>query len=456
MTLESINTVRIYKRILLLGLPIMIGQLGVIILTFADAIMVGHYSTQALAAASFVNGTFNLLIVVLTGYSIGLTPSIGSNFATGNTERVGQAMRCGIRLNLLFGLLITTLALLFYINVEHFGQPESLLPQIKEYMLISIFGIPFVALSNAMRQFFDGIGNTAISMWVTITGNVMNILGNWLLIFGVWGFPELGLAGAGLSTLISRIYMATALCLIYAYNKKYKSYFQATLHSPFNRTLSQTIHKTSYPVSIQIGLETSCWAVVSIMMGWLGELELAAYNIMASIGTLGFLIYYSFGNSMAIVESHAIGLGNITMVKRSVRSGYGIILFFTAIACLIFYFGCETLIAIFTDDIDVRLMAASFTIPLILYQFCDATQITFANALRGISAVEHLSVSALVAYIICGIPAAYILGFTLGFGAVGIFYSFSIGLGLASLFYSLLYIKAIKLKDYEQQSNKAI
>ena len=205
---------RHHKAILRLGLPIAVGQLGVIIMGFADTMMVGRYSTGALAASSFVNSVFNLVAFLLMGYSYGLTPLVGSLFGRGCKSQAGTTLGSAVVCNLLFALLLMAVMGWGYTQLHHMGQPAEIMPLVRPYYLAVLASVPFLALFNALRQFTDGITETRTAMWALLTGNGLNILGNWLLIYGIGPFPELGLLGAGLSTLCSRVVMAVVLLAV--------------------------------------------------------------------------------------------------------------------------------------------------------------------------------------------------------------------------------------------------
>ena len=199
-----------YKSLLKLGIPIVIGQLGMIVLGFADTLMIGHHSTEDLAAASFVNNMFNLVIIFATGFSYGLTPIVGSLFGKGEQKSVGRTLKNALWANGLMGLLLSILMGILYLNIHRLGQPEELLPLMRPYYMVLLVSLIFVMLFNAFKQFADGITDTKTPMWLLIGGNALNILGNWVLIYGHFGFPEMGLLGAGIATLTSRILMFAA------------------------------------------------------------------------------------------------------------------------------------------------------------------------------------------------------------------------------------------------------
>lgn len=213
-----------YKALFYLGLPIVIGQMGVIVLGFADTLMVGHHSTAELAAASFTNNLFTLCIIFSTGFSYGLTPVVGEFYGNRRFMEAGQALRSSLLANVLVALLLTLIMTVVYFCVEYMGQPEELIPLIKPYFLVLLASLVFVMLFNGFKQFTDGITQTQTAMWVLLGGNTLNIIGNYILIYGKFGFPELGLLGAGISTLFSRIVMVIVFALVIFRSRRFLRY----------------------------------------------------------------------------------------------------------------------------------------------------------------------------------------------------------------------------------------
>ena len=204
-----------YRALLGLGLPIVIGQIGVIVLGFADTIMVGHHSSVELAAASFVNNMFNLAIIFSTGFAYGLTPVVGRLFGEKKTFETGQVLKNSLLANTVLAALVCALLLALYLNLDRLGQPDELIPYMRPYFMVLFVSLPFVLWFNAFKQFSDGITDTKVSMWILLGGNLLNIIGNYILIYGKLGLPEMGLTGAGLSTLISRILMVVAYVVLF-------------------------------------------------------------------------------------------------------------------------------------------------------------------------------------------------------------------------------------------------
>lgn len=427
--------IRHYRQIATLGLPLLLGQLGMIMTGFADTFMVGHYTTESLAAASFVNNIMNFMTVLCMGFSYGLTPIVSATNARGDRRGVGAIVKNAVLLNMAFGIAVGLAMLLIYFNVEKMNQPANLIPLIKPYYLVLLASMVPMLLVNTLRQFTDGIGNTRLSMWIIIGGNLLNILLNYLTIYGNFGFPELGLLGAGLSTLAARVAMAAAYIIVLSRSHRYATYVQGIRHGDIDSRISSNIFATSWPIAVQMGLETGIFSFASIMIGWLGEIPLAAYQIMLSISTIGFMVYYSLGASMSIKIAGYYGNGDITQIRNCSVSGLHIIMACAATACLLFFFLGEPVIRLFTDDVAVIAVAMLVIPPLMLYQVGDALQVTYANALRGITDVRPMMITAIIAYLIVGLPLGYLLAFPCGMGIVGIYLSFAVALLLAGVLF---------------------
>lgn len=284
------------------------------------------------------------------------------------------------------------------------------------------------------------------------SANAVNILGNWLLISGNLGMPELGLTGAGIATLAARLICPLAIFTIFLKVKRYRCY-----HDGFFRSSTRLLRKrlsrlftTSMPVSLQMGLETASFSVAAIMAGWLGDKELAAFQVLLITGTLGFCVYYSFGTAISVVVANAAGRNDLHEMRRKAWCGYHIILVFAAIASITFLIFGSSLVRIFSSDPEVLSLALSCIFPMILYQLADATQITFSNALRGTSRVMPIFYTSLISYVIIGIPVTYIMGILSGWGLSGIYYSFSVSLMCAAALYIYFFFNTISEKQWNR------
>ncbi|WP_321425675.1 MATE family efflux transporter [uncultured Bacteroides sp.] len=430
-----------YKALLRLGIPIVIGQLGMIILGFADTMMVGHHSTIELAAASFVNNLFMLAIIFSTGFSYGLTPIVGSLFGKGDETGAGQALKNSIVANTLVALLITVIMFVVYLNIHRFGQPEELLPFIRPYFLVLLATLIFVLIFNSFKQFADGITDTKTSMWILLWGNGLHIILNYLLIYGVFGLPELGLMGAGVSTLIARILMALGFAVLFLYSKRYTQYLKGFKLSGLSKELFKRLNELGWPIALQMGMETASFTFSTVMVGWLGSIALASHQVMLTISSLCFMIYYGMGAAIAVRVSNFRGKNDIVNVRRSAYAGFHIILLMAVVSSGAIFLLRNYLGAVFTESQEVNRTVLTLIFPFLLYQFGDGTQITFANALRGIADVKPMMYIAFFSYFLVSIPAGYFFGFILNWGVKGVWMAFPFGLSSAGVMFYLRFRK---------------
>ncbi|MDE6491511.1 MAG: MATE family efflux transporter [Muribaculaceae bacterium] len=431
-----------YAAVLKLGLPILIGQLGMIVVGFADNIMVGRYSTEALASASFVNNLFNVAIFACVGFSYGLTPLVGALFTQNRYRAIGSLLRAGVFLNTLFALVVTAVMWVLYLMVDRLGQPDELLPLIRPYFRLYLAGLLPVALFNVFAQWAYGINRTAMPMWIILGANVVNLIGNYMLIYGNCGCPELGLYGAGLSTLAARWLCPVVIAGVFLIRRCYRGYRDGFVER-VGVTVEQLrrVFGTSMPVSLQLAFESGSFSFAAVMAGWLGAVSLAAFQVIVITGTLGFCVYYSIGSAVSVLVANASGLADRAGMRRVAFAGYHIIMAMATVSSVIFIIFGSVIIKAFTDDPAVLLMASSLIFPLVLYQYADATQINFANALRGTSHVMPMLWIAFVSYVVIGVPATYLIAFPGGLGTYGIILSFSVSLIVAAVLFLWFFLK---------------
>lgn len=424
-----------YSTIIRLGTPIVLGQLGNVILGFIDTIMVGQYSGEALSAAGFVNNIFNLGIFAMLGFSYGATPIIGAFYGRREDDNVGHSFRDSIWANILFGTMVIAAYSLLYLNIGNLNQPEELLPLMRPYFLILLASLPFVILFNSFKQFTDTVAATKTALWVIIIGNITNMVMNYLLIFGVCGFPEMGLKGAGIATLLSRVLMAVLFVMFIIGQKRFSSYKSGFKARSSRRSDVTKLFKVGTPLAVQMGMETASFSLASLLMGWIGAVELAAFQVMCTTGSLCFLVYYGIAAASCIRISHYRGRGEWEKVNETATASLHIILAVAAVLSTGIIIFKSQLAAAFTTDVAIQSMFIAMLIPMLAYQVSDGIQINYANALRGIAVTKPMSIYALISYILLALPVSYIFGFIFNLGGIGVAYGLPVGLTSAAILY---------------------
>lgn len=351
----------------------------------------------------------------------------------------------GIWVNTLFTIAVASIMLGIYFNLHRLGQPDELMPLIRPYYLIVLSGMLPVCIFNVLAQWSFGCNDTALPTWIVLAANAANIFGNYLLIYGNWGMPELGLTGAGISTLTARLICMGAILWVFFGTRRGAPYI-AGFRAKADRSdgMFRRVAATGFPVSMQMTFETASFSGSAIMAGWIGAVSLAAFQIVAISGMLGFCIYYSIGAAMAIPLSQAAGTGDRAAMRRTAWGGYHLILATMVLVSALFALGGSHIMGLFSSDPAVISLAVTLIVPLVLYQFGDATQISFANALRGTSHVMPMLYIAFVSYIVIGLPCTYLLAFPAGLGLYGIVLSFSVCLLVAAVLYLYFFLRATR------------
>lgn len=433
-----------YRALFRLGLPVMATQIGIIAVSFADTAMVGAYGVDELAAAAFVNSVFMVPVVMLIGFASGITPLVGALFGKRDPEGAGRTLRAGLQVNTYLSIGLISLMGILYFFLGHFGQPEELLPLIRDYYLIVLASVFPMAIFNCSQQTANAVNDTATPMWIILASNAVNILGNYLLIFGHYGFPELGLNGAGISTLIARWGSAIGIMAVFALRRRYRPYWLGAIDSHKVGNVRRKVWSTSWPLMIQSGMEVALWSLGAVVCGWFGVIQLAAYQVVNTISQLGFMLFMGFGVAVSIRSANYTGVHDRQGVRRITVAGLHLNLVLALAASLVFIFLGPNLIHFFSPDEHVLESAKLLLLPLVLYQFGDATQLTFANGLRGTGNVKPFLIVALVSYIVISVPALFGLAVGMGLGNVGVYYSFSFALFSASIILYLYFKRTLR------------
>ena len=402
--------------------------------------MIGHHSTAELAAASFVNGIFVLFILFSIGFNFALTPVAGPFIGRNESEEAGVVMRSCLWANVILAISLTALAVAFYFSLPLFGQPDELLPLMRPYLIVNIISLPFAVLGCQMKQFFDTIGSTKISMYVLVFSNILNIIGNYCLIYGNAGMPELGLLGAGISTATSRFVILMLFCLIFFMNKRYSVYLNGALKAEPTKTKRTfvKINQLGWTSAIQSTIECGAFSLVAIFVGWLGTKPLAAHQIMLTVSMFFYNIYLGIATAISIRVSHFAGMKEWRAIVDVTKSGFFIIIAIAAFMAVPVYTFRYYIGSLFSDDPLVGQLVALTVIPLILYQISDALQCSIANALRGLGEMRLLMWAAFFAYFVVSLPLSWLLGIQFGFGLVGIWSAFPVCLTVAGVLYFII------------------
>lgn len=421
-----------YKKNLRSALPIILSFLGQSTVQIADSIMIGWSGAVPLAAASLAGSIVMNVLVVGLGISMALTPLVGREWGDRNFRKIAAFFQNSLLLNMVVGLSLSLLLFIILSLLPYFGQPIEVISTMRGYYIyITLSIIPFM-LFQTFKQFLEGLGNTRIAMQITLAANMINIVLNYLLIFGKGGFPQMGIEGAGLATFISRLFMPVAFYIAIVIKREFGRFFNFFSSKSFSKKGVVTLMRVGVPISGQMSIEFLSLTMITIMMGWISAESLAANQIALSMINLTFMIANGVAAASTIHVSYLYGKREVEGVKRSGVAGMHISVVIMSIAALIFLFFGREIAALFTSSEEVIDIATKLFMVVALFEILDGLQVSALGALRGITDVKRASFYALFSYLFVSIPVAYIAGFILDLKEIGLLSGFAVGLLVAS------------------------
>ncbi len=441
-----------FRKNISLAYPVMLSHLGQVTVMVADSMMVGHLGKEPLAGASFANSIFMIFLVMGIGLSYAITPLTAQADGEKNTTKLTDILKHGILINTLFGFFITAVIVAGDDILWYFNQPEIVVELALPYLKIIAYSlIPFM-MYQAFRQFAEGLGFTKESMYITITGNVLNIILNYILIFGKFGFEPMGLYGAGLATLISRIVMTILMVSFVYFNHRFKKYWNLFTTGNFSIKLIKANLSLGIPMAFQLIFEISTFSVAAIMIGWMGTIQLAAHQIAINLASITYMIALGIAAAATIRVGNQLGQKDYITMRKAAVTCFIMAIVFMSLATMIFIFGRYFLPTLYINDPEVIDMAAALLVIAGIFQLADGIQVIGLGALRGMSDVIIPTVITLIAYWIIGLPLGYLFGFTLQLGALGVWYGLLAGLAIAAI---LLFLRFNHLSKKLIVSGKA-
>lgn len=425
-----------YKKNLQLAIPVILSQVGQVTVSLVDNMMVGHAGTTELAAASFSNSIFIIGMLLGMGITMGITPLVGKFFSQKNDHEVAAFLKNGFVLHGIIAMLLVVVMSVVALFLGRMGQPEEVVKLAYPYFMVLVASQLPLLLFYSLKQFLEGLGNTKVAMMITLTSNLVNLVFNYLLIFGKFGFPELGLMGAGISTFIARLIMPFLIIAFLRRHQSFSQYVKTALHAHFDRGRIKQLLSIGLPIGIQIVIEVLTFSVGAVMMGWLGKEQLAAHQIAIGMASFTYMISLGVGAASTILVSHEFGVHNIAGIRKMVSSALHLIVLFMFSMGILFILLREQLPWLFTQDRAVIQIAAGLLIIAAMFQVFDGIQVALLSVLRGMSDVRKPMILAFFSYSVIGLPISYIFGFILNFGAVGIWIGFLVGLAAAACFFT--------------------
>ncbi len=425
------------QKTLSLAYPVIIGQLGLIMMGVVDSIMVGELGAVPLAAASLSNSLIFIVLIIAIGNAIAVTPLVAILVGAKRLDECGVYFRQSLLVNLVMGALVF-LIILVGVNYLHLlGQSLPVQLKAKSYMIIIGFSIFPLMIFQTYKQFIEGLSIMRPAMIITLAANLINVFANWVLIFGNLGFPRLELDGAGWATFISRLFMAVSLMIFVMRNKRFRIY-DVTFHfRSINFPVIKRILSVGLPSGFQYFFEVGAFSFAVIMIGWIGANELAAHQIAISLASVSFMGVLGISQAGGILVGNAVGEQNVQLVRKSGFTAIVLGMMWMSVSGIIFILFRNYLPYIYIRDEAVIQIASQLLIIAALFQLSDGIQAVGIGILRGLTDVKGPTVITFVAYWIISLPIGYLLGFQFGYGVIGVWIGLLIGLTCSAIMLTL-------------------
>lgn len=439
LNLVSRNYLNSYKATFLLAYPVVISQLGHIMVGVVDTAMVGQIGTIEQAAVALSNSLYTLVLVFGLGVSYGVTPLVAAADSSKNYKENASLLKNGIFINTILGILLFVLLFAISPILNLFNQKQEVVDLAIPFLNVMMLGMIPLCIFSGFKQFTEGLSFTRIAMLITIGSNLLNILLNYLMIFGYWGFPEMGLMGSCWASFISRVIMALAMFAYVYYNKHFKIYwegFHFRIRDFFriDKLLVKKILAIGVPSGLQWVFEVGAFAFAVIMIGWISPDAQAAHQIALSIAASTYMMASGLSAAASVRVGNQLGLKSREGVRTAGFSAFAMVLIFMSLMAILFVLFQHYLPTLFSKETNVITIASSLIVIAAFFQLSDGVQVVGLGALRGVKDVKVPTIITLIAYWVIGLPMSYVFGFTMNLGVQGVWYGLSLGLTVAAVF----------------------
>ena len=432
----------------------MAGQLSQMLMGVADSAMVGRVGVVPLAASSFANGLLSVPFLFGLGLLQAISVRASQAHGAGDRRETGEVLRHGLAITGVAGIALVALVVIASGLLGHFGQPPEVAAEARTFFLLCGVSMFPMLLTMSFKQFSEALDHPWPPMLILLGSVLLNVFLNWVLIYGNLGAPALGLTGAGIATLLSRIVALLAVVVYVVRARRFSDALPVAWRQPLEGARVRSLLRIGLPASGQLLLEVTAFTVATIMIGWLGARPLAAHQIALTCAATSFMFPLGLAMATSIRIGQALGANEPARVRAIGFTSFALGFLIMSATGLVFAFGNEWLARAFVDDLSVSTLAARLLVVAAFFQLFDGLQVVGAGALRGMSDATVPMIACLVGYWIVFIPFAYLAAFRFGFGATGIWCGLAAALGIVGVsLFTRFAIKSARLANSTSASS---
>ncbi|SPJ27567.1 MATE family efflux transporter [Falsiruegeria mediterranea] len=424
------------RAIAILGLPLIGGHLAQFAIGLTDTVMLGWYGVEELAAVTLAGSYFFILFMVGGGLAMAIMPLVAASDAQGDDTSIRRVTRMGLWQTAMFGLM--AMGMLWWSEpiLLLLGQKPDVAGLAAEYLRVAGWGMFPALWVMVLKSYLAGLERTQIVLWITVLAAIVNAIGNYALIFGNWGAPELGIIGAGIASVVTQVVSLIAV-IVYAL----KVLPQHALFQRFWRPdweMFGRVYKIGVPIGLTNLSEVSMFGASAMMMGWLGTVPLAAHGIAVQLASATFMVHLGLSSAATIRAGNAFGRQDRPHMAKGAVVVTVMSLAVSAISMVVFLTFAEPLIGLFVEDDEPDLVAilaigTGLLGMAALFQLVDGVQAIALGVLRGVQDTAVPMVMAALSYWAVGIPASYVFGFVFGLEGIGVWLGLVLGLACAAV-----------------------
>ncbi|MEL6671710.1 MAG: MATE family efflux transporter [Bacteroidota bacterium] len=441
MTALSQSYTHHFIETLRLSTPVIIAQLGLVMMGVIDNIMIGDIGYHFLSAASLANSIFFILTVIGIGITFAISPLVAEASAAGRDAQCGLYLRQGVWVGIGSGLFIALLIAITTFFLPLMGQPEQDVALATPYLHIINLSVLPMMLFQVFKQFSDGLELTRPAMVITLIALAFNVVANYILIYG-WGIiPALELNGAGIGTFMSRTLMMILMIAYVSMNKRFQRYGVRMRWREFSWTTIRKIYSIGLPSGLQLFFEVGAFGGAVIMIGWIGPEQRSAHQIAINMASISYMFVTGIAAGATIRVGAALGRKDFREMRLAGTTGLVLGAGFMLVAAGIFVLGKDWLPTLYVSEEQVLSIAARLVLLAALFQLFDGIQAVAIGILRGIQDVNVPTVIAFISYWLIGLPVGYVLAFEAGMGVDGVWWGFVVCLTIAAIALTYRFIR---------------
>lgn len=423
-----------FRKNLKIAYPVMLGQLGQVTVGIVDSLMIGRLGTSNLAAVSVANGIFFVILIFGIGISTAITPLVAQADGSKDIKSVANIFSHGLMLNTFLSILMTVAVFAGMPLLYKLNQPVEVIDLAIPYLkIITLSFIPLM-IYQSIKQYAEGLSFTKPGMYATLIGNVVNTVLNYIFIFGKFGAPELGIVGAGIGTIASRIVMMIVIYLFVSKQKAFKESLEYFSFSNLESAVFSKLAKIGVPTGLQMVFEVGAFVAAVFIAGLISKEAIASNQIAQSLISISYMLATGFGSAATVRVGNQMGLKDYKMLRKAGMSNMVLVTIMMMIFGIAFVFASEFLPSLYIKDPEVIKITASLLGIAALFQLSDGIQVVGLGALRGLQDVKVPTYITFVAYWVIALPLSYIFAIKMDCGAKGIWIGLGIGLTFSAIF----------------------